>query len=249
MSDWIEKVHAHADGELNDIEAAEVQRIMAEDPQAAAEHQWAVYIRETLRSKHVRPDHAEAWAKAKERLDAIDALEGDGKASAFIGRHSWKFAAGLFAVILFAGFLNRGNPGGELSSQDLAGLFSVGSLSQQQDVQGAQDADTYAKQNFNAPLPTIDPVIRVHRVGQGTHEGVEFLRVDMSDNSGPMQMFVFKGVTDFDGLEPVPGRGEYVGGMVSGENVVGWSSGDMAYLLMCDRSTEELVSIADQMQR
>lgn len=249
MSDWIEKVHAHADGELNEAEAAEVQRVLESDPSAAAEHQWAVYLRETLRNKHVQPDSSTAWQKAKERLDAIDAVQGDSRASSFITAHSWKFAAALLAVILFAGFLNRGASSAALSSQDLAGLFSLGSISQQQDVEGAQDANSYAQQNFNAELPTIDPVIRVRRIGQGSHDGVDFLRLDMSDNSGPLTMFVFKGVDDFEGLGKVPGRGEYVGGKVNGQEVVGWSDAGMGYMLMCDRSTEELVSIADQMRR
>ena len=249
MNDWTEKINAHADGELNEAEVADVQRMLDADPRAAAEHQWAVYIRQTLRTKHVTPDHSDAWSAALKRLDAIDALEGDPRVSGFVGRYGWSFAAVLFVVILFAGFMNRGAGPGAISSQELAGLFSTGPITLQQDVRGAVDADVFAQQNLGTNLPQVDPVVQVNRVGHGVHDGIEFLKVDMTDNSGALTMFVFRGVNDFDGLDPVAGRGDYVGGLVNGKSVVGWSKDGYAFMLICDRLTEELVSIADRMRR
>jgi anti-sigma factor RsiW len=246
MSDWIEKIHAHADGEP--VDAAEVQQLMDSDPRAAAEHQWAVYIRELLRSKHVPVDSSLAWQKAKERLDAIDALEGDSRVGSFVAKHGWAFAAVLFVVILFAGFMNRGSSG-PLSSQELAGIFSSSPVTQEVDARTPGTADQFAAQNNFNDIPRVEPVVHVLSAGVGVHEGIEFLRLQLQDNTGPLMMFVFRSPSGFGDFEAVPGRSDYVGGRVNGQTVVGWNDEECSYLLICERSTEELVSIADQMRR
>ena len=246
MSDWIEKIHAHADGEQ--VDAAEVQRLLDTEPRAAAEHQWAVYLRTTLRERHVKPDHSQAWAKAKERLDAIDALEGDSRVGSFVGRYSWAFAAGLFVVILFAGILNWGSKA-PLNSRELAGIFTSPPLTQEMQSPGPGGADAFAAQNNFEDAPRVEPVVRVVNAGYGVHEGTEFIKYDLADNSGPLTMFMFRPVSQFEDFDPLPGRSDYYGAVVNGRTAVGWIEGDTAYLLMCERSSDELVTIADRIRQ
>lgn len=245
MSDWLEKVHAHADGELEQADRADVERLLASDPKAAAEHQWAVYLRQTLRTKHVKPDHEDAWRKGVERLNAIDALQGDSRVESFVGRFSWGFAATLLAVIVIAGVMNRGN--GNISDQQLAGLFTAGT--EDRPVAGADDADTIVRTEVGATLPQIEPAIQITRVGKGEVAGEMFLKFELLDNSGPFQLFMFQGANGFESLEPISGRPEFMGGTVNGQSCVAWSGEGATYVLVAHRSIDEVVSMAARMSR
>jgi hypothetical protein len=241
MSDWLEKIHAHADGELDQEESAEVDALLAQEPSAASEHQWAVYLKETLKTRHVKPDHQAAWRACLARLDAIDALAGSGKVDSFVGRFSWGFAAALFAIILFAGFLNRG--GSSISEQQLAGLFMASTNNRV--VQGADEADDFARTEVGLSLPEIGPVYRVTQVGKGQIQSRNFLRADLVDNTGTFRLFIVQGPDSLEGLEPIPGRGEFSGGTVNGQSCVAWSDSNVTYVLVAPRTTDEVVSMAD----
>lgn len=245
MSDWFEEVHAHADGELDKVEGAEVEAVLARDPRAAAEHQWAVYLKELLYSKHLKPDHAEAWQKGLARLDAIDALTGNTKVESFVGRFSWGFVATLFAVILFAGFLNRGS--GQISDQQLAGLFMANTT--ERSVDGTSEADNYVRRETGYALPQIESLIEVTSVGKGSIEGREFLKVDLQDNSGAFELYIFQGANRFESLEPISGRSEFFGGTVNNQSCVAWSKSGATYILVAPRTTDEVLSMADRMRR
>jgi hypothetical protein len=247
MSDWIEKVHAHADGELSADEKAEVDALLASDARAAAEHQWAVYLKHTLRTKRVEHDYTHAWKRCLERLDAIDALQASPKVEAFVGRWSWGFAAALFAVILFAGLLGRGPD--RISDRELAGLFMGNPLTSEQDVDSADDADALARRDVGLALPQIEPVVKVTKFGKGTLDGRTFVLLGLEDNTGPLKLFAFQGTDEIEGLEPISGRREFFGGTVNAHSCVGWTADGVTYLVVGDRTSDELVLIADRMRR
>jgi hypothetical protein len=245
MNDWLEKVHAHADGELSGAEKGEVDALLARDPQAAAEHQWAVYLKGLLFAKHVKPNCTDAWNGGVARLDAIDALQGSSKVESFVGRFSWGFAAALFAVILFAGFLNRG--AGHVSDQQLAGIFM--STTDDRSVNGAAEAESYVRRGIGAPLPAIAPVVQVTKVGRGRSDGREFYTVSLRDNSGDFELYIFQGADEFESLEPIPGRNEFTGGRVNDHSCVAWAMGNITYMLVAPRTIDEVVAMADRMKR
>ena len=246
MNDWTERVNAYADGELGEAENAEVRELLANDPQAAAEHQWAVYLRSALAERHVRPDHEAAWAKAKERLDEIDAVNGDQRVERFVTKYSWGFAAALLGVILLAGSLNRG--AGRVSSQEIASAFTGGPFMQEQDVNGADDADRLVQQQLGTNLPAIEPLIAVTHVATSKKNGHDSMRIDMVDSSGTFNLLIFDNASDFENLAKIPGRGEYFGGVVNGLTCVGWIQGRYAFIVTGARSIEEMVGIADDMR-
>jgi hypothetical protein len=71
----------------------------------------------------------------------------------------------------------------------------------------------------------------------------------MVDNSGPLTLLVFHSSAGFDDFEPIPGRSDYVGGTINGLSAVGWTRSGETYMVLCSRSMDEAVSIADQMRR
>lgn len=247
MSDWMDKVHAHADGELAGDEKVQVDALIASDPRAAAEHQWATYTRELLSTKCSTPDSSEVWRLCVARLDAIDALQGDGRVNTFVTRYGWGLAACLFVVILLAGFLSRGRAT-SLSDRELAGLFTGSPLTAQQSVDGADEADVIVRRELNTNLPQIAPVVQVVRVGKGRVDGRSFLQVDLLDNSGPFRLYLVQGASDFDSLDSISGRSQFFGGQVNGLECVGWTANGITYLLVAERSVDELLLIADRMQ-
>ena len=249
MSDWLEKVHAHADGELDAKDAAEVERLLAEDPRAAAEHQWAVYLRQTLRDKCAAPDFEHAWNAARERLDAIDAVSGSSRVERFVGRFSWGIAAALLVVIVAAGVFNRSPGQQQVSEQQLAGLFSGAPFTQEQDVTGAGDAQRLMREQLGADLPPIGPVYQVNHAAAGQIDGNPFMKLDLQDSTGPLALFVFVGVKSIEGFSPVSARGEYQERTVNGLTCITWSQAEVLYMVMAPRSTDEVLAIADGMTR
>ena len=249
MSDWLEKVHAHADGELDTKDAAEVERLLAEDPRAAAEHQWAVYLRQTLRDKCAVPDFEHAWKAARERLDAIDAVSGSSRVERFVGRFSWGMAAVLLLVIVGAGVFNRSSGRQQVSEQQLAGLFTGAPFSQEQDVAGTREAERLMRQQLGADLPPIGPVYQVTHAAAGRIDGNPFMKLDLQDDTGRLALFVFVGVTSIQGFSPVAERGEYAERTVNGLTCIAWSEDQILYMVMAPRSTDEVLAIADGMTR
>jgi hypothetical protein len=92
-------------------------------------------------------------------------------------------------------------------------------------------------------------VIEVTKVGKGRVEGRSFLKVDMVDNSGEFQLFIFQGSTGAEGLDPIPGRTEFFGGKVNNQSCVAWADSGATYILVAPRTIDEVVSMADRMRR
>ena len=247
MTDWLEKVHAYADGELDPAEKAEVERLIQDDPRARAEHAWAVQIRQTLRTKTATYDSSEAWKASVARLDEIDAVTGDKRVESIVGRFSWGIAAILLGVIVVAGVLNRGKAG-TLSNQELAGLVSDTPFSQQQDIDSSKKIDEIARERLGADMPDIQPLLAVTHVSVGKIENRPVMKVDLADITGPMSLYIVKGVDNFENFQRIPGSRDFFGGTLNGLSCVSWTDSQFGYMVIADRSLDETLSIADDMR-
>ncbi len=245
MSDHIDKVHGFADGQLGAEESAEVSRQLTDDPAMAREYQWAVYLKGLVRAKCTPIECEAEWKKARARLDAIDAVNGCGLVERFVGRWSWGLAACLFAVILFGGLLSRGTAD-EVSGQQLAGL--LGSVGEDQAVTDQDEAVRSLSLQMGGGNTNLLSVVRITNVAQGEVDGHKFAKFTLADSSGRMVLAIIDQAKGFDGLSPIEGRKDYVGTVVNGTNCVGWSSDGRAFLLSGERTTEELLSVCDQIR-
>ncbi|MCH7944579.1 MAG: hypothetical protein IIC73_00985 [Armatimonadetes bacterium] len=244
MSDWIEDVHALADGELKGAAKERAEKLVGSDRQAAAEYEWARYIRGTLMAKCDRTADEEVWKRCVKRLDEIDALGNTGKVESFVGRFGWAMASLLFAIILAAGVFNQVSVGNELSSQHLSALI-VG----EPDVRGVQDADRLIREGLGTGLPTVESVVTVTGASLREVDGISYAIIHMADGSERLLLYVFRDVSGIEGFDKIPGRGGYSGGMLNGHNCVTWSEDDFTFMVMGDRPLDRLVGFADRMRQ
>lgn len=245
MNDRIEKVHALADGELPLEESRVTSHELQGDAELAREYQWAVYLPELLRAKCAPVSNDVAWAAARARLDALDAVRSDSRVDRFVGRWSWALAACLFVVIVFAGVLNRGGST-QLNGQQMAGL--LGTLGEEQSFSDPEEAVRTLSSQMGGGLPDLRSAVQITGIAGGEVDGHKFAKVSLTDGSGPMLFAIIDQAKGFDGLAPLEGRKEYVGAVVNGTNCVGWSADGRAYLLSGERSMDELISVCDQVR-
>ena len=239
MSDWIEDVHALADGELTDDKKKETMRLVDENPDAAAEYQWALFFRESLASKCLDHDCEDAWRRSKERLHALDRSS---KLDGFVGRYSWAMAASLFIIIAFAGLWNRGIGGRELSGQQVAQLMSSAT------PLSSNDATAAMEDGLGTEFPVVQRLFDVNAVGVGEVGGSSFIRISLRDSSGPLVLYAIKGEKVIKDLKPVRGRKAFSHGYLDQHPCLSWTHNDISFLMLADREVEELISIAEQLQ-
>ena len=248
MSDWIEVVHALADGELEGAAKERAEQLVAGDPKAAAEYEWARYIRGSLMAKCDRTADEAVWKRCLKRLDEIDAVGQTGKVEALVGRYGWAMASLLFVIILAAGVLNRGVVGHELSSLHLSGQIPLQFIGEP-DVFGLRDAERLIRDGLGTGLPTVESVVTVTGASLREVDGVSYAVVHMVDGSERLLLCVFRDVSGIEGFETIAGRGGYRGGRLNGHNCVTWSEDEFTFMVMGDRPLQRLVGIADRMRQ
>lgn len=239
MSDWIEDVHALADGELADDKRKETMKIVEENPEAAAEYQWALFFRESLSKKCVQHDCEDAWRQSKERLRAMDRPS---KLDSFVGRYSWAMAASLLIVIAFAGIWNRGFGDRELSHQQVAQLMSSAT------PLSPNDATAAMEDGLGTEFPVVQRLFEVNAVGTGEVGGSTFLRLSLQDSSGPLILYAIRGEKVIKDLKPVRGRNAFSHGKLNNTPCLSWTHDGISFLMLADRKVEELISLAEQLQ-
>ena len=242
MSDWIDLVNALADGELDGAAKDRAERLVESDPKAAAEFEWARYIRGTLMAKCDRIADQTVWSRCMKRLDEIDALGNTGKVESFVGRFGWVMASLLFVVILAAGVFNRGG-NDALSSEQLAAAFP-GEI----EVYGVLDTERLIQQGLGRSLPTMESVVTVTGASLEEVNGKRYAIIRMTDDYGRLLLYVIQDVSGIEGFDKLPGRGGYSGGMVNGHNCVTWAEDGFAFMVMADRPINKLVGIAKRMR-
>ena len=238
MSDWIDKVHALADGELSEAEMAEAQHLVASDPKAAAELEWAVLFKNHLGEKLPPVKDDETWQKCQARFDAIDKTS---KTEAFVGKYAWAFCL-IFLVGIFSAYIvNKVGGSRPLSNDHVAGLFN--GLTPFNFTESRQALDSVKSNVGPAPLQVIG-VARVTSLAIGYVDGRRTANLTLNDGHGPVSLFVIKDTSGIDGLD-VRDSG-YQCGTINESRAVSWTDSGYLFLLLGPRPHEELLRLADQ---
>ena len=245
MNEWNEDVNALADGELDEQKKKETLKLVDENPEAKAEYGWAVFFKSFLREKLPNTHNEEVWSQCKARLSELDRKS---TVETFVGKYSVAMTAILLLVIVYAGAVNRAFGAPELSEQQLAGLLSSG-VSGAEEVAETTDINSVLRESIGTEMPKLESYFRVANVSKGSIEGHPFAQLTLLDAQGPMTLFVIHGVQGIDNLERDRFRKEYSTGKLQGDNCVAWMAPDYTFLLVSDRTRDELFSLADQIQQ
>ena len=238
MSDWIDKVHALADGELSDAEKAEAQHMVASDPKAAAELEWAILFKNHLSEKLLPVNDEETWQACRARLDAIDKTS---KAEAFVGKYAWAFCLIFLVGIFSAAVLNKMGGSRPLSNDHVAGLFN--GLTPFNVTESRQALDSVKSKVGLVPRQVIG-VARVTSLSIGYVDGRRTANLTLNDGRGPVSLFVISDTSGIDGLD-VPDSG-YRCGVINEARAVSWTDSGYLFLLLGPRPHDELLRLADQ---
>ncbi len=234
MSDWIEKANALADGELEGEELREAQSAVATDASASAEHQWALYIKSTLREKLPPVENPELWQTCRARLAAIDKSRG---VETFVGKYAWAFCLAFLAPILVAALFNQMGMSRPLSNAHMAGLFN--GLTP---LQPGQALDQVGR-SFGAPAEQVRDMARVLEVATGNVDGRRAARFLLDDGKGAFYLFVILGTNAIEGIEQ-PDSG-YLCGRINGWPAVSWANSGKLFLIVAPRDRSELIQMSD----
>lgn len=241
MNDNFE-LHALADDELTGEERKAVEESLRTSPQANAELQSIVDLKNLLRTKIQVANNEDAWKVAVRRLDEIDKRK---KAESFVSRYAWGMCAMIFALIVGAGMLNRVN-GRTVGASDMARMaasmapFSRSVASQPQDMRAwIQDVSK------GAPLRLDAGRLRVMSYWHGSREDQYITVFYCLDRSGPITLVVVKGANQVTGVEPVEGRDRYLAGQIDRSNSLSWTDRGFVMTLIGDRRFDELATVAD----
>jgi anti-sigma factor RsiW len=235
------KIHALADGELSGAEQLEAEALVEYSAEARAEYEAVRSQKEMLAEKAPRQESAEVWTRCVDRLGEIDktkSIEG------FVGRYAWGLCALFFAAIVGAGFFNRADAGGTVTTAEVAGFASGMSP-----VRSSQPVTASEIERMLGPAPPIslEPErLRIVQVAQRQIEGRQVLRVTFEDAFGYLALMIVPGVRSIEGADKVEGTA-YGAGSVDSVPCLVWTRGEFGLMLIGDRRLEELQSVADRL--
>lgn len=240
MSELIENLNALADGELEGDAKLAAQEAVASDPQAAAEHSWAVLFKTQLREKLQPVENDELWAACKTRFDAIDKSQ---RAEVFVGKYAWAFCLIFLVGIFSAATVNRASGNKPLSNEHVAGLLN--GLTPFSFSGPEQALESVRKAVGTGQLQSPDQT-RVTSVSLGTVDGRRAAKLTFVDHLGGMSLFVVCATSGIEGIESVD-KG-YKCGHINDQSAVVWTEYGRMFLLVSNRSQEDLVHAADQIR-
>lgn len=239
MSDFLD-IHALADGELSADERHAAERRLASDSAANAEYQAILSLKSTLRDKRADIDSAEIWESARKRLDGIDRARA---AERFVGKYAWAMCTGIFAIIVGAGLMNF-SKGRTVSTGEVARISAGLPLSRS--IPQPQDMRSWIKDVSQGAPVSLDPgQLQVMEYAAGIDEDRYVSVFKCKDNFGPISLIIVKGANQVSGGEPIGGHSQYMAGSVQMTNCLSWSDSGFAFLLIGNRSYEELRTLAE----
>ena len=89
----IEKVHAYVDGELDAGERAQIESLIASDPDAAREVQSLTSLKRALSAQNKPVEDEAAWKACVGRLNELDRAKG---AERFMAKYAYALCSVLF---------------------------------------------------------------------------------------------------------------------------------------------------------
>ncbi|RYG44917.1 hypothetical protein EON79_13835 [bacterium] len=235
----IVELHAYVDGELSKADAERVRSAVMADPRLAAEVRAIEAMRSAI-ARHARPCECEdAWKGCVGRLNELDRSR---RVEGFFGRYAWGLCGAVFLAIVAGGVMNRGAT--PVQTQDLARAVA-GFLPSQ----GSSTATPAQRQWVDSLLRRADAALDPSRLffgraAWGEFDGHPVVRVPMKDVNGEMSLLVFDTNTSFGGLVPLDQEGQYSAGKIAKLNCVVWSTPQGSFVLMGDRSSQDLGEVA-----
>lgn len=242
MSDWVEKVHALADGELVGKEKEDALELVANRQGADNELQWAMLFKERLRDKLPPVSDEEVWSACQAR---IGALAKTNRVEAFVGRFAWAFCLIFLVGIFSAATVSRMGGGRSLAGSHVASLFNGLTPF---NFSGEGEAIEAVRKSVGVQPVGKGDIVKVRKLELGFVDGTRpAARMIINDGRGDMNLIVVRGVSSVEGF-----NSRYQGYSVGNLNearAVCWPESGCLFMLIGKRDLSELCSAATNIRQ
>lgn len=234
-------LHALADGELSNKEAASLREALKADPRAAAEVDAILNLKDVLRESSIRHENEEAWRACVGRLNELDKSR---RVEGFVGRYAWVLCGLMFAFIVSGRFAMHEVQGDSVETPEFARILPTSNRSTVLNAQQSREADRVLK----ALKGSLDPKeIQISPPTIGTVHGNPTVLVFLRDRVGDMSLAEVEGTLNPQDTMPLSGHPDMGVSVANGRTCLVWHAGGHTYLLSGDREVESLQSVAQQL--
>jgi|GEM_PF-1247037 len=237
MNEFLD-LHALADGELDTEQAAALKLRIAADPKLRREHEAILNLKDFVREKSLKFESEESWKACVGRLNEIDRSS---KVTGFVNRYAWVFCGTLFAVIVGARFLVKDVRGDSVRAADIGHIFPASAPQAPVDAGQIQ----YYKDMLKIGHIAANQVRLVAPPTQSVvGDGIPITRFNLSDEQGPMQLYVVQAQVNFEDVHPLTANPDVSEGVIAGAgrsiNCLIWNTNGRTLVLAADRQESDL---------
>jgi hypothetical protein len=226
----VEKLSALIDNELDPAERAEVEKFLANDPQATAQVSAMRSMKTALQDCATPVKCDDEWKACVKRLNEIDKAK---TTRSIVDRWAWAMCSCLFVFIAIAGFYNRSNPGIHAG---------VGDLSRAGMEKPVRDIYHWLKSELGG-APSLPA--SATQGSEGSYGEHRVLKVVLQDHEGQMGLLIVRGNVVIESVKPMDDGNHFLG-QNGDKNSIVWSESGNVLILTGTRSPDELRDVADR---
>ncbi|MBL8048440.1 MAG: hypothetical protein JNJ45_07135 [Chthonomonas sp.] len=235
MSEW-QDLNLLADGQLTGDELAAAQARVASDPAAKAEYDAILQLKSAVKAEVAPVPNRESWQQAVRRLDELDRVR---PVERVVQKYSWALCGVVAATLIGAHFTMRGAGNTLNPAMAQAGISPIRDRASTSDI-----SDVLKKEGIILP-PITRRGLHPTNFARMSVDGRPGTRIWMSDERGGLILDIVAGVSAIEGGE-VPGT-DLTRVKVNSMNGVAWVRGGNGYMLVGDRSENELAQISQRL--
>ena len=232
------QLHAYADGEASPAEANALRESLKSDPQAQAEVDSILNLKDFIAKNAIVHNDDEAWKGCLVRLDGIDKTR---RVEGFVGRYAWAICGVLFLFIVSGRSAMRNVQGDNARTADLARIIG----SSRPTPQWKQEQAKMYEDLLGLVGHNLDPTaIEAGFPTYGLVRDMAAVRVPLRDRQGDFAVTRIAGTLNLQDTAPTTGNPEFSIGVANGENCLVWHSRGYTYVLSGTRSLNSLSEVA-----
>ncbi len=232
------ELHALADNELSEQEAAALKSRLEANSKAQAEYLEIMALKSALRSTAQTPECDQLWKACRGRLDEIDKTK---RVEAFVGKYAWGICGVFFLAIAFGGILNR-SINRTVQPNDVAAY--VAGLSPLSVPRSQAELNPALKQIMGETFANRPTEMTVTALGSNRQLGRRTEFMQLSDAFGSVAVVALFDVKEIGGLWDYEQDPNFKCAKIDGANAMFWNRGDgVICMVIGQRSYSELHAI------
>ena len=235
------QLHAYADGEMPPAEANALRETLKSDPQAAAEVDAVLNLKDFLARHATRQPEEEAWKTCVRRLDSIDKTR---RVEGFVGRYAWAICGALFLFIVSGRAAMRNVEGDTALTADVTRIFRPARPA----TDWQRDQSKLYGEILGDVGRSLDPKgVDIGEAVYGQVHDLPAVRVPMRDRGGDFILTKIKGLMNLQDTAPTSANPRMSYGVADGENCLVWHTNGTTWVLSGHRSLSDLVELSGRL--